>query len=392
MQIPSEFNLDFNVQNSIVLLGFAGSHSYGTNREGSDIDYKGIFVPPNVYNTSPFKTIEQLGWKLKDGKYVCGAHLSNIANAEEEATIFAIKKFFCLAADCNPNIIELLYIRSEDVILSTPVGDLLRAERSKFLSQKAAKTFVGYSTAQLHRIVQHKQYLMHPPDHKPTRAEWGLSELTRVNPDQLNACRAFIRRNMITMAPWLLEADNQHREAFWEGVVNLLAIRDGTPEFNNNLDNWHEIEEGFAEDIAAKMSFDTDFMEHLRKEKKFSQARSEYEKYLEWQKNRNVERAKTEVEWGYDVKHGMHLIRLLRMGHQVLTTGTMDVYRPDRQELLDIRHGKWPYEKLVEESTRMTDEIYSLIRENKTCLPKLPDQKYLEDLNTHCLELHYANN
>jgi predicted nucleotidyltransferase len=294
-----------------------------------------------------------------------------------------------LAADCNPNIIELLFIRSEDVLVTSVAGDLLRHHRTAFLSQKAAKTFVGYSTAQLHRIKQHKAYLMNPPDHKPARQEYGLAELSRVNPDQLNACRAFVRRNMNTMAPWLLEADNQHREAFWEGVVNLLAIRDGTPEFNNNVDNWHEIEEQFAEDIAAKMSFDTDFMEHLRLEKRFSQAKSEYDKYLEWQKNRNPERAALEQEWGFDLKHGLHLIRLLRMGHQVLTTGTMDVYRPDRQELLDIRHGKWPYEKLVEESTRLTDEIYTLIREDKTCLPKLPNMQILENLNQECLEIHY---
>lgn len=389
-QIPSDFNLDFNVQNSIILLGLAGSKSYGTDRPESDQDLKGVFIPPNSYNISPFKTIEQLGWKLKDGKYTCGAHLSNIANAQEECTVFALKKFFALAADCNPNIVELLFVRSEDLLITSASGLLLRTHRTAFLSQKAAKTFVGYSQAQLHRIVQHKAYLMNPPDHAPTRQEFGLTELTRINPDQLNACRAFVRRNMNTMAPWLLEADNQHREAFWEGVVNLLALRDGTSEFNNNLDNWHEVEEQFAEEIAAKMSFDTDFMEHLRKEKKFSQAKNEYEKYHEWQKNRNVERAKTEVEWGYDVKHGMHLIRLLRMGHQVLTTGTMDVYRSDRQELLDIRNGKWPYEKLVEESTRLTDEIYVLIRENKTCLPKLPDLKFLEELNAECLSLHYG--
>jgi len=45
---------------------------------------------------------------------------------------------------------------------------------------------------------------------------------------------------------------------------------------------------------------------------------------------------------GYDAKNAAHLIRLLRMGIEFLTEGTLHVERVDAPELLDIKHGAWP--------------------------------------------------
>lgn len=36
------------------------------------------------------------------------------------------------------------------------------------------------------------------------------------------------------------------------------------------------------------------------------------------------------------------------MGEEILREGVVNVYRPDAQELLDIRNGKWTYEELLE--------------------------------------------
>ena len=52
---------------------------------------------------------------------------------------------------------------------------------------------------------------------------------------------------------------------------------------------------------------------HTRKKK--------YNQYNEWLRNRQAERAELERKFGYDCKHGMHLMRLLRMGKEVLSTG-----------------------------------------------------------------------
>lgn len=393
LHLPA-FQVDFDVKKSIVLLGLAGSHSYGTNGPTSDIDYRGIFIPPIEYYLDPFLNIEQLIWRSKDGIDYVQERSAEIANVDQEGTIFALRKFIGLAAKCNPNVIETLFIDDSHVEITTPIGEALRARRDLFLSQRAGKSFCGYAMSQLRRIETHRRWIANPPDHEPTRDEYSLPPIDKINPDQKNAAEAFIRRNMLVMAPWLLDADNQHKEAFWEGVINLIALylEDPEMEFQEARDNWMLIEANFAERTTAKLSFDSNFMEFLRNEKKWAQARSDWDKYHHWLRTRNPARAEIEARYGYDCKHAMHLVRLLRMGTEILTQGKLIVYRPDREELIQIRNGSWPYDELVEWAKAGVDNIYGLIREKKTVVPKDPDQAALETLNREIVEQYYKFN
>ena len=56
-----------------------------------------------------------------------------------------------------------------------------------------------------------------------------------------------------------------------------------------------------------------------------------------------------EAAHGYDTKHGAHLVRLLRMGREIVETGSVHVWRGDRDadELLAIRAGAWSYDRLM---------------------------------------------
>jgi len=56
---------------------------------------------------------------------------------------------------------------------------------------------------------------------------------------------------------------------------------------------------------------------------------------------------------GYDAKNAAHLIRLLRMGIEFLTEGTIHVERADALELLDIKRGAWALEKVKVEAERL---------------------------------------
>jgi len=65
--------------------------------------------------------------------------------------------------------------------------------------------------------------------------------------------------------------------------------------------------------------------------------------------------------FGYDTKNAGHLIRLLKMGLEVLTTGEMQVERPDNNMLLNIKRGEWPLKKVLDYSDRLfqlMDEAY----------------------------------
>lgn len=95
--------------------------------------------------------------------------------------------------------------------------------------------------------------------------------------------------------------------------------------------------------------------------------------YETWRANRNPARAAIEAEHGYDCKHAMHLVRLLRMGEEVLTEGMVRVYRPDREELLAIRNGAWSYEEVVSWAESQKDKINRIVDEGRAVVPVEPD-------------------
>ena len=79
----------------------------------------------------------------------------------------------------------------------------------------------------------------------------------------------------------------------------------------------------------------------------FKARHKEWSQYWEWKHKRNKVRAELEVAHGYDTKHAMHLVRLMRMAEEILTQGKVIVHRPDAQDLLRIRHGEFDYEWLM---------------------------------------------
>ena len=49
----------------------------------------------------------------------------------------------------------------------------------------------------------------------------------------------------------------------------------------------------------------------------------------------------------YDAKNMMHVFRLLLMAKEIAAEGKINVFRNDREFLLDIKQGKYEYDELV---------------------------------------------
>lgn len=81
-------------------------------------------------------------------------------------------------------------------------------------------------------------------------------------------------------------------------------------------------------------------------------------------------------------KNASHLIRILRQGVEFLTTGELNVQRFDAPELLAIKRGDWPLERVKEESAR----LFALAQEAyiRSDLPPGPDHERAEAL---CVEI-----
>lgn len=124
-----------NHTKNIILLGYGGSHAYGTNIAGSDIDLRGIYLNPPE---------EIIGIKPDSEQYV---------DSESDTTIYSLKKMVKLLSDCNPNTIELCGLRKQDMFILTEEGRLLLDNADMFLSKKAIYTFGQYAKSQLNRLV-----------------------------------------------------------------------------------------------------------------------------------------------------------------------------------------------------------------------------------------------
>lgn len=111
-----------------------GSQAFGLSGEGSDVDRRGIFLPP-----------ADLQWSL----YGVPEQLENDATQE---SYWELQKFLIMALKANPNIIECLH--TPLVEHATPLAQELLANRSRFLSKIIFQTYNGYVMSQFKKLEQ----------------------------------------------------------------------------------------------------------------------------------------------------------------------------------------------------------------------------------------------
>ncbi len=332
-----------------ILLVRHGSHAYGTNIPTSDLDVKGICVPPKEYFHGFQSKFEQAEFSKPD------------------AVMYDIRKFFNLASDCNPNIIEVLFTDESDRVIVTKLGSRLLDIRDKFISKKARHTFSGYALAQLKRINTHYKWIKNPPKSKPTRKGFNLPETPIAPKEQIEAAESEIRKKLDGWDVDVTDLDPASRIAIQNKISSLLTDIKVFDKYTA---------------AGASLGYDTNFLVLLQSEREYKAKMAEWHQYQNWKETRNPTRSALEDKFGYDTKHAMHLVRLLRMCREILSGKGVIVRRPDKDELLAIRNGAWTYEQLVEWAHSEDKAMVELY--NKSPLPNSPDRKFLE---AKCMEL-----
>jgi hypothetical protein len=121
-----------------------------------------------------------------------------------------------------------------------------------------------------------------------------------------------------------------------------------------------------------------DVVSALNAEKKYRAAMKHWDSYQTWKTHRNPGRAELERQHGYDTKHAMHLIRLMRTGLEVLETGDLRVRRDDADELSAIRDGAMSFDELLAAATGLQDSMEKAAA--TTGLPANVDREGVDDL------------
>ncbi len=333
-----------------IFVTLAGSQAHGTAREGSDVDLRGVCIAPPSIRLSLFRAFEQHeGWLDDDLLAIVIPRLKSHPTASRgldvkmESVIFDLAKFVGLCALANPNALEILFADERDWALETPLWRKLHTERHRFLTKKVQQTFHGYAMAQLKKIKTHRSWLLEPPKSKPTREEFGLpvanstsskDDQNRIEQSIAETIRSYGIDN-IDMPKATRIAVEERMDAFYR---DALAASEA------------DVEERMRAVATLALHLPPDVVVTLNAEKRYRAAMRHWDSYQTWKSERNRARADLEAKHGYDTKHAMHLVRLMRMGVEILERGELLVRRPDAQELNAIRDGAWTFDALLEQT------------------------------------------
>ena len=134
-EVRGEGNSDFEFwQPFIIYRCVVGSQAFGLSDDDSDVDRRGIYLPPAGLHWSLYGVPEQ------------------IENNDTQEAYWELQKFLVMALKANPNILECLH--TPLVEHATPLAQELLAGRQRFLSKLIYQTYNGYVMSQFKKLEQ----------------------------------------------------------------------------------------------------------------------------------------------------------------------------------------------------------------------------------------------
>ncbi len=133
---------DRELSEHVIYRCVVGSRAYGLDTEDSDVDTRGVYLPPARRQWSLYGVPEQL------------------ENRQTDEVYWELQKFLVLALKANPNILEVLY--SPIVLHVAPVAQELLSLRSAFLSKLIFQTYNGYVMSQFRRMTGRRERQLEP--------------------------------------------------------------------------------------------------------------------------------------------------------------------------------------------------------------------------------------
>jgi predicted nucleotidyltransferase len=330
---------------NIIFECIGGSRAYGLDTPTSDTDIRGVFVlPKSMYYSLDY--VDQINDETNDVVY------------------YELQKFIALCAKNNPNILELLNVSDDCILQKNPIFDQIKLEI--FLSKQCEKSFANYAFTQIKKARGLEKKIMNP--------------MEKERKSVLDFCFIYDQATSIPLKTFLAERSIKQAQC---GITNISHLKDCHNLYHSeNIPYKGIIKSENANELALStipkgekaiglLFFNKD---------SYSSYCKKYKEYWNWVEKRNVERYKTTVSHGknYDSKNMMHTFRLLRMAKEIATENTIYVKRSDREFLLDVKHGKFEYDELVNWATELKTELETLYKNSS--LPERPNLKLINEL------------
>ena len=355
-----------------------GSHAYGLNVEGSDIDTSGVYIcNPNE--------LLGLGFDYKE----------QVSDSKHDNVWFEIGNYLKLLLKSNPTVMESLFIPEDKIIGEvSPIFKPILSNKNEFITKQLFNPLFGYGKSQIEKAKGLNKMI-----------NWEKDKVTRKTP--LDFCYTFFEQGSTKISNWLeqrglkqkycglVNIPNMHdiyglyydwKHYFEDENITIQVLKDSYTNIHSDLHklssfiichnhfnhtsldneiasliNWYNSltsigyhgivdENGTSNELRLSsvskgekplcwMSYNqTGYTKHC----------IDYKNYKEWEKNRNPIRYESNLNKNYDAKNIMHCVRLMHMGIELAKGEGFNVKRTwDRDFLLDIRNHKIEYDEIM---------------------------------------------
>lgn len=358
-----------------------GSQAYGTNVEGSDIDYKGVFLqdPEDLYLN---------GYKdeLKINK---------------DEVYFELEKFLTLCSTGNPTCLELLYSPEHCIVhLSNEFKQILEI-KELFLTKNLRHSFGNYAMDQIQKASGLNKK-MNWENYKTTRKSVEdmcsvYSFSTKMKERNENFIKKLFKRNFATKAlkldKWLKINNFKSNNC---GLVKIEHFKDCYLIFHSKSTKYKGISSGIN---ANEL-----YLSVVPKNEKpigilcfhkdaYSTHCKEYREYEKWLEDRNTNRYVDIEGHGQkiDGKNVLHCTRILETALEIPEQKTINIYRPNRDFLIEIRKGKHDLQSLIQRAEKNLLILHDLFR-NSDLPDKFNHNNLIKELSLNIKKDYYNEN
>lgn len=346
---------DLRAKNLIVLECLSGSKAYGLDTITSDTDLKGVFVLPKE-------------------EYYGLNYIPQVSNATNDEVFYELGRFLELLSVNNPNILELLSTPEKAVIFKHPFLDNIQPEQ--ILSKLCKDTFGKFAFSQIKKAKGLKKKIVNP--------------MTEERKSLLHFCYVSQEKGSIPLLKYLQHKNWRQEDC---GLSRIPHMKDMYGLFYSENDILQGIIRTDKANDVCLSSIPQEMTQiglmYFNKDG-YSTYCKEHREYWEWVEKRNLPRFKNTEDHGknYDAKNMMHVFRLLEMAEEIGRDKKINVERPNRKFLLDIKSGEYEYDELLlmaeEKQKRMNDAFDS------STLPELPNKEYINKLAFELREKFYT--